>query len=131
MPNATAHYADVADPDSVDGAVVEIISKHGRIDNLVTSTGFTENFEAILCSRDRMQRLWGVVVDGTYLFAKLVAGLARSWTKTPTFVRSGPLSSLLAVWVHQGTSWDQLRSFSVTRLGISLVPTSVWMVVTP
>lgn len=73
MPNATAHYADVADPDSVDEAVIEIISKHGRIDNLVTSTGFTENFEAILCPHDRMQRLWGVVVDGTYLFATQVA----------------------------------------------------------
>ena len=73
MPNITAHYANVADPDSVDAAVANIISKHGRIDNLVTSAGFTESFDAISYPHDRMQRLWGVVVDGTYLFATRVA----------------------------------------------------------
>ncbi|RJE25410.1 d-arabinitol [Aspergillus sclerotialis] len=73
MPNITAHYANVADPDSVDDAIANIISKHGRIDNLVTSAGFTGNFDAISYPHDRIQRLWGVVVDGTYLFATRVA----------------------------------------------------------
>jgi hypothetical protein len=36
--------------------------KHGQVDNLVTSAGFTENFEAINYPFDRMQKLWGVVV---------------------------------------------------------------------
>ncbi|KAA8647106.1 hypothetical protein EYZ11_012187 [Aspergillus tanneri] len=73
MPNVTAHYADVADPDSVNAALTEIIGKHGRIDNLVTSAGFTENFDAISYPYDRVQKLWGVNVDGTYLFATGVA----------------------------------------------------------
>jgi NAD(P)-dependent dehydrogenase (short-subunit alcohol dehydrogenase family) len=73
MPNVTAHYADVANPDSVNAALEEVISKHGRIDNLVTSAGFTENFDAISYPYDRMQKLWGVNVDGTYLFATGVA----------------------------------------------------------
>ncbi|EAL91709.1 D-arabinitol dehydrogenase ArbD, putative [Aspergillus fumigatus Af293] len=73
MPNVTAHYADVANPDSVNTAIAEVISKHGRIDHLVTSAGFTENFDAISYPYDRMQKLWGVNVDGTYLFAVGVA----------------------------------------------------------
>ena len=63
----------MADPESVDEAVAEILSMHGRIDNLVTSAGFTENFDAISYPHDRMQRLWAVVVNGTYLFATRVA----------------------------------------------------------
>ncbi|KAK2754373.1 hypothetical protein FQN54_007017 [Arachnomyces sp. PD_36] len=73
MPNVTAHYADVADPESVNSVLAEVIEKHGKIDNLVTSAGFTENFDAISYPHDRMQKLWGVNVDGTYLFATGVA----------------------------------------------------------
>jgi NAD(P)-dependent dehydrogenase (short-subunit alcohol dehydrogenase family) len=73
MPVVTAHYADVANPDSVNEAIAEIVQQHGKIDNLVTSAGFTENFDAISYPHDRMQKLWGVVVDGTYLFATGVA----------------------------------------------------------
>ena len=73
IPSITGHYADVSKPDSVDAAVAEVIEQHGRIDNLVTSAGFTENFEAINYPHDRMQKLWGVNVDGTYLFAVAVA----------------------------------------------------------
>ena len=62
---------------------------------------------------------------------RLIAGLAKSWTKTLTFVRNGPLSSPLAVWVLQKTSWDRLHFFLVTHLDISLVLTYEWMVVIP
>lgn len=73
MPNVTAHYADVSNPDSVQEALAEVLAKHNRIDNLVTSAGFTENFDAISYPFDRMKKLWGVNVDGTYLFATGVA----------------------------------------------------------
>ncbi|KAJ5683380.1 hypothetical protein N7462_006545 [Penicillium macrosclerotiorum] len=73
VPRVTAHYADVSDPISVNDAITNIITKHGRIDNLVTSAGFTENFSAVTYPHDRMQKLWGVVVDGTYLFSTGVA----------------------------------------------------------
>ncbi|OQO07196.1 hypothetical protein B0A48_07766 [Cryoendolithus antarcticus] len=72
-PLVTAHYADVSKPDSVNAALAEIIEQHGKIDNLVTSAGFCENFDAISYPHDRMQKLWGVNVDGTYLFAIGVA----------------------------------------------------------
>lgn len=73
MPRITAHYADVSDPDSVNDAIADIIAKQGKIDNLITCAGFTENFSAITYPHDRMQKLWGVVVDGTYLFTTCVA----------------------------------------------------------
>ncbi|RFU79542.1 gluconate 5-dehydrogenase [Trichoderma arundinaceum] len=73
IPKVTAHYADVADPDSVEECIAEIIRQHGKIDNLVTSAGFTENFEAVNYPIDRLRKLWAVNVDGTYLFATSVA----------------------------------------------------------
>ena len=69
----TAHYADVSSPESVTDVLSDILSAHGKIDNLVTSAGFTENFDAIQYPYDRMKKLWGVNVDGTYLFATGVA----------------------------------------------------------
>lgn len=73
VPKVTAHYADVSDPASVEACMAEVIAEHGKIDNLVTSAGFTENFEAINYPIDRMRKLWAVNVDGTYLFATSVA----------------------------------------------------------
>merc|ERR1712093_585550 len=73
VPKVTAHYADVSSQESVEAAIAEIISEHGKIDNLVTSAGFTENFEAINYPIERVRKLWGVNVDGTYLFAIAVA----------------------------------------------------------
>ncbi|KAF2279569.1 D-arabinitol dehydrogenase-like protein [Westerdykella ornata] len=73
LPKVTAHYADVSDPASVDQSLQEILKEHGKVDNLVTSAGFTENFDAISYPYDRMKKLWGVNVDGTYLYAVAVA----------------------------------------------------------
>ena len=72
VPRVTAHYSDVANPDSVNATVDEIVKEHGKIDHLVTSAGFAENFDAIAYPPDRMRRLWGVNVDGTYLWATAV-----------------------------------------------------------
>lgn len=73
MPKVTAHFADVSDADSVQGCIEGIIAEHGKIDSLVTSAGFTENYDAINYPIDRMRKLWNVNVDGTFLFAISVA----------------------------------------------------------
>jgi len=73
VPRVTAHYADVSDEKSVEACIREVIEEHGRIDHLVTSAGFTENFEAVKYPIERMRKLWAVNVDGTYLFATGVA----------------------------------------------------------
>jgi NAD(P)-dependent dehydrogenase (short-subunit alcohol dehydrogenase family) len=72
-PKVTAHYADVSSADSVNSVIAEILASHDKIDHLVTSAGFTENFSAIDYPIDRVRALWGVNVDGTYLFATAVA----------------------------------------------------------
>lgn len=74
MPKITAHHADVSDETSVNDAIADVIAKHGKIDHLVTSAGFTENYEAISYPIDRVRKLMGVNFDGTYLFA---VGVAR------------------------------------------------------
>jgi NAD(P)-dependent dehydrogenase (short-subunit alcohol dehydrogenase family) len=58
---------------SVDACIAEVVKEHGKVDNLVTSAGFTENFEAVNYPIDRLRKLWAVNVDGTYLFATSVA----------------------------------------------------------
>ncbi|KAK4227542.1 hypothetical protein QBC38DRAFT_477706 [Podospora fimiseda] len=69
-PRITAHYCDVSSSSSVKTCVAEILQSHdNKIDGLVTSAGFVENFPAVDYGIDRVQKLWGVNVDGTWLFA--------------------------------------------------------------
>ena len=72
-PLVTAHAADVSDAESVDRCVSQVVARHGRIDHLVTSAGIVHNFPATTYPLDRMRRLWGVNIDGTFLFATAVA----------------------------------------------------------
>lgn len=69
VPVITTHFCDVASPTSVKQAMASILEKHGKVDTLITSAGFTENYDAISYPIDRIQKLWGVNVDGTYLWA--------------------------------------------------------------
>ena len=71
-PKVTAHYSDVSSPESVNASINEILQEHNKIDHLVTSAGFTENYDAIEYPHDRLKKLWGVNVDGTYLWATAV-----------------------------------------------------------
>jgi D-arabinitol 2-dehydrogenase len=73
IPKVTSHYSDVSNPESVQQCVNEVIEAHGKIDHLVTSAGFTENFDAIEYPYDRIKKLWGVNVDGSYLWTTAVA----------------------------------------------------------
>ena len=68
-----------------------VLAAHGRIDVLVTSAGFTEDFPAESYPVDRARALWRVNVDGTYLFARAVARhimARRSGTGSLIFVGS-------------------------------------------
>ena len=115
----TAHYADVSDPASVEACIAEIVAEHGRIDNLVTSAGFTENFEAVAYPIDRMRKLWGVNVDGTYLFATSVARhLVRySLSLSPSLSLSlCPLFIVYLLFLGRGTGVLKLIPFADCRL---------------
>lgn len=95
VPKVTAHYADVSDQDSVNASIQEIISQHGKIDNLVTSAGFTENFDAISYPFDRVKKLWGVNVDGTYLYAVGVAKHLMERKSPGSIVMIGSMSGAI------------------------------------
>ncbi|GME22795.1 Short-chain dehydrogenase/reductase SDR [Neofusicoccum parvum] len=95
VPKVTAHYADVSNPTSVNESIAEILAEHGKIDNLVTSAGFTENFDAISYPHDRMQKLWGVNVDGTYLFAVGVAKHLMERKSPGSIVMIGSMSGAI------------------------------------
>ncbi|MCJ1263985.1 hypothetical protein MMC22_003856 [Lobaria immixta] len=92
VPKVSSHYADVSDPDSVNESIAEIIADHGKIDHLVTSAGFTENFDAIAYPFDRVKKLWGVNVDGTYLYATSVARHLMERKATGSMVMIGSMS---------------------------------------
>ncbi|KAJ5723878.1 Glucose/ribitol dehydrogenase [Penicillium malachiteum] len=119
MPTITAHYADVADPDSVNNALSEVLAKHGRIDNLVTSAGFTENFDAISYPFDRMKKLWGVNVDGTYLFATGVAKHLMERKAPGSIVMIGSMSGAI-VNVPQPQAPYNASKAAVRQLAASL-----------
>jgi len=118
-PKITAHYADVADPDSVTSALLEIIQQHGKIDNLVTSAGFTENYDAIAYPYDRMKKLWGVNVDGTYLFATGVAKHLMERNVPGSIVMIGSMSGAI-VNVPQPQAPYNAAKAAVRHLAASL-----------
>lgn len=74
----------------MNACIADILARHGRIDNLVTSAGFTENFQATDYPLDRMRKLFAVNVDGTYLFATSVARhlMARQAKGSMVFIGS-------------------------------------------
>lgn len=119
MPNVTAHYADVSNPDSVNEALTEVLAKHHQIDNLVTSAGFTENFDAISYPFDRMQKLWGVNVDGTYLFATGVAKHLMERNAPGSIVMIGSMSGSI-VNVPQPQAPYNAAKAAVRHLAASL-----------
>jgi D-arabinitol 2-dehydrogenase len=119
IPRITAHYSDVADPDSVNHALSEIIQQHGKIDSLVTSAGFTENYDAIAYPYERMKKLWGVNVDGTYLFATGVAKHLMERNKPGSIVMIGSMSGAI-VNVPQPQAPYNAAKAAVRHLAASL-----------
>ena len=109
----------VSDPDSVNNVIEEVIQAHGKIDNLVTSAGFCENFDAIQYPYDRIKKLWGVNVDGTYLFATGVARHLMDRKAPGSIVFIGSMSGAI-VNVPQPQAPYNASKAAVRHLGRSL-----------
>ncbi|KAG6019080.1 hypothetical protein E4U41_003410 [Claviceps citrina] len=119
IPNVTAHYADVSDPESVEGCIAQVVDRHGKIDHLVTSAGFAENFEAVKYPVDRMRKLWAVNVDGTYLFATSVARHLMARKAPGSIVMIGSMSGAV-VNVPQPQAPYNAAKAAVRHLAASL-----------
>lgn len=103
----------------MNACIAEIVKEHGKIDNLVTSAGFTENFEAINYPIDRMRKLWGVNVDGTYLFATAVARHLMERKSQGSMVLIGSMSGAI-VNVPQPQAPYNAAKAAVRHLAASL-----------
>ena len=110
IPKVTAHYADVSDPESVEACIAEVIAAHGKIDNLVTSAGFTENFEAVNYPIDRMRKLWAVNVDGTYLFATSVARHLMERKAPGSMVMIGSMSGSIVNYPQEQSCYNASKA---------------------
>ncbi|KAF3907788.1 hypothetical protein ABW21_db0203126 [Orbilia brochopaga] len=120
-PVVTAHKCDVSSAESVESAFAEILEKHkSGIDVLVTSAGFTENYKAEEYPPDRMRKLWGVNVDGSYLCAVEVA---RKWIKdkkgSGSIIMIGSMSAV-AVNVPQPQAPYNASKAAVRQLAASM-----------
>lgn len=118
-PKVTAHYCDVSVPDSVNHALEEVLAEHGKIDHLVTSAGFTENYDAIAYPYERMKKLWGVNVDGTYLFATGVAKHLMARKAPGSMVMIGSMSGAI-VNVPQSQAPYNAAKAAIRHLAASL-----------
>jgi D-arabinitol 2-dehydrogenase len=85
----------------------------------VTSAGFTENYDAIAYPYDRMKKLWGVNVDGTYLFATGVAKHLMSREVNGSIVFIGSMSGSI-VNVPQPQAPYNAAKAAVRHLAASL-----------
>ena len=103
----------------MNAAIAEILEAHGKIDNLVTSAGFTENFDAISYPIDRIRKLWGVNVDGTYLFATAVARHLMERKSKGSIVMIGSMSGSI-VNVPQPQAPYNASKAAVRHLAASL-----------
>ncbi|RDW69973.1 hypothetical protein BP5796_08370 [Coleophoma crateriformis] len=72
-PKITAHYADVSSKSDVEASLTEILGEHKEINNLITCAGFCENCPAEDFPAERMRRMLGVNVEGTYFYSTAVA----------------------------------------------------------
>lgn len=75
--------------------MADIIKKQEKVDCLITSAGFTENYDAVSYPYDRIQKLWGVNVDGTYLFAVEAAKHFMSKEKAGSITFIGSMSGAI------------------------------------
>lgn len=94
-PKVTSHYCDVSNPDSVNSTLEDIVAEHGKVDHLVTSAGFTENFDAVVYPPDRMNKLMGVDFNGTYYWATAVAKHLMERKQKGSMVMIGSMSGTI------------------------------------
>lgn len=103
----------------MEDAIAEIVDSHGKIDHLITSAGIVENFDAIDYPFDRMQKLWAVNVDGTYLFACGVAKHLMQRQERGSMVLIGSMSGAI-VNVPQPQAPYNVAKAAVRHLAASL-----------
>ena len=99
--------------------VSHIIQEHGKVDHLITSAGFTENFDAIDYPADRLRKLWGGNVEGSYFFATAVGRHLMERKSKGSMVMIGSMSGSI-VNVPQPQAPYNASKAAVRHLAASL-----------
>ncbi|KKA27373.1 hypothetical protein TD95_005454, partial [Thielaviopsis punctulata] len=115
----TTHTVDVGVEEEVAACVAAVVQQHGRVDGLVTSAGFAEGWPAEKYPVDRMRALWGVNVDGTYLFATKVAGWMIDNGVTGSMVFIGSMSGAIVNVPQLQTPYNMSKA-AVRHMAASL-----------
>jgi D-arabinitol 2-dehydrogenase len=86
---------------------------------LVTSAGFTENFPALDYPLDRVRKLWGVNVDGTWLWSTAVARHLQERRSPGSIVMIGSMSGAIVNVPQPQTPYNASKA-AVRHLAASL-----------
>ncbi|KAI0098988.1 NAD(P)-binding protein [Hypoxylon sp. NC0597] len=119
VPNITCHYADVSDQSQVNDSIRDVLSKHDRITNLITCAGFCENCDAIDFPPERIKRMLGVNLEGTYFFATGIARYLMEHNMPGNMVFIGSISGSI-VNVPQPQAMYNASKAAVRHLAASL-----------
>jgi D-arabinitol 2-dehydrogenase len=109
----------VSSEDSVNSSLASILKAHSKVDVLVTSAGFTENFPALEYSIDRVRKLWGVNVDGTWLWATAVARHLQERKSPGSIVMIGSMSGAIVNIPQPQTPYNASKA-AVRHMAASL-----------
>jgi D-arabinitol 2-dehydrogenase len=118
-PKITTHHADVSSSASINAAIASILSLHSKIDNLVACAGYCENIPAISYPEDRLNRLWGVNVNGQLFACTAVAKYWMDKGRGGTIVNIGSISGSI-VNVPQPQAVYNASKAAVRHLSASL-----------
>ncbi|TGZ82454.1 NAD(P)-binding protein [Ascodesmis nigricans] len=92
----TSHTCDVSSVESVSAVFKEILAQHSnKVDILVTSAGFCENFPAEDYPPERLQKLWEVNVNGTYFCSTELAKHLKARGAPGSVVMIGSMSGAI------------------------------------
>ncbi len=121
-PEAIALRCDVTDPESVRGAVQQILDQWGRLDVLVASAGIYTGSPLPEVSLDQWQRTLDINLTGVFLTNQAVAPHLMEQ-------KSGSIINLSSM--AGKTSWEASAEYSASKSGVIGLTRSVAMEMAP
>lgn len=112
------HACDVRDEEAVRAAVAEVVSRHGRIDALVTAAGVAGGGPVHLLPAEEWQRVLDVNLKGTFLCCKhVLGGMAER--------RRGSIVTIASVEGLEGTEGGS--AYNASKGGVVLLTRNLAM----
>lgn len=110
---------NVADADIVNTCLDEILRQHGKVDNLITSAGFAQQYPAEEYPPEAFDRVFKVNVNGTYFWAQAVGRHLMERNAPGSIVMIGSMSSSIVNIPQQQAPYNGSKA-AVRHLAASL-----------